>query len=214
MDFNVSQSTTTTSDMRQAAHPQCLWLCLRMKTCRYINHNSATGQCELGLGQCESLQLAAGVLINTFGPPRHGCIRWCARCETGTVQGTHGYAARITSDGAVLIGTIYNSSSAVFWANKEGVSIGPVYEADQDIELLLKDATCPLPWMPYTAGEPLPSGAVAGGRLTDGSAMYVAKIISGKGHVVFGYYNPKPALAYYESNGIHTTTSMDILVLL
>ena len=129
------------------------------------------------------------------------------------MQGSHGYAARITSDGAVLIGTIYTSPAA-FWANKQGVSIGPVYEADQDIELLLKDATCPLPWMPYTAGEPLPLGAVAGGHLADGSAIYVAKIISGGWLVVFGYYNPESAIAYYESFGVHTATSMDILVLL
>ena len=61
-DTNIPQHgfqcvSTATSDVRQAAHPQCVWQCLRMKTCRYINHNSATGQCELGLGQCESWQL-------------------------------------------------------------------------------------------------------------------------------------------------------------
>ena len=74
--------TTANTAVWQTAHPQCVWRCLRMKTCRYINHNSATGQCELGLGQCESLQPAAGVLVNA-SPHLHrislllvDCMAW------------------------------------------------------------------------------------------------------------------------------------------
>ena len=185
-----------------------------MKTCRYINYNSAEGQCELGLGHCESLQPATGVIVNALGPPRHGCIRWSSDREPDWVvlRGTDGYAARIVSGEALLIGTFYTGAED-FWGNKQSTSIGPVCEADQDIEFLSKDATCPLPWMPYTAGEPLPLGAVAGGHLADGSATYVARVMHNN-RFVFGYYNPQSASAYYESGGIHTTTSMDMLVLL
>ena len=70
-----------------------------------------------------------------------------------------------------------------------------------------------VPWMPYTAGEPLPFGAVIGGRLPDGSATYVAKVIHNS-DVVFSYYNSRSALAFYEYYGPQTATSMDILVLL
>ena len=84
---------------------------------------------------------------------------------------------------------------------------------NQNIEILTKDAACPLPWMPYTAGEPLPSGAVAGGHLADGSALYVMKIADNN-YMFFGYYNPKESLAYYEHSGARTTTSMEMLILL
>ena len=206
--------STVAADIRQAFHPQCIWRCLRIKACHYVNHNSTTGQCELGLGQCESLQSAGGFLVNAFGPPRQGCVRWGSSQEPGWVTVRMGLrdVARIMSSGAVLIGNYYFQWE-IFWANKEGVSVGPVNEADQDIELLIKDATCPLPWIPYTAGEPLPFGAVAGGHLDDGSATYVAKVIH-NGYAVFGYYNPTSYLAFYETNGIHTTTSMDILMLI
>ena len=205
--------STVTANMRQAAHPQCVWRCLRMKTCHYINHNSDTGECELGLGQCESLQSAAGFAVSVFGSPRLGCLRWGSNQEPGsvTVRVAAGNVARIVSVDTVLIGNSYPRSGQ-FWSNMEGVSVGPIREVDQDIELLIKDATCPFPWMSYTAGEPHPSGAVAGGHLDDGSATYVARVIHG-GYAVIAYYSPKSSLAYYESGGTHTTTSMDILVL-
>ena len=70
------------------------------------------------------------------------------------------------------------------YANREGVQIGPVLETYQDIELLTVDATCPLPWMSYTACEPLPVGAVTGGRLADGSETYVVKVIHNKNELL------------------------------
>ena len=206
--------SSVTADMRQIAHSQCVWRCLRIKTCYYINHNSDTGEYELGLGQCESLQSAAGFVVSVFGPPRHGCIRWGSSQEPGSVTVRVGSVdvARIVSGDTVLIGN-FDFLSRQFWFNVKGVSFGPIYEADQDIELLIKDATCSLPWMPYIAGEPLPFGAVAGGHLADGTATYVAKVIRNR-YAVIGHYNPKSPLAYHEFGGIHTPISMDILVLL
>ena len=206
--------STSATDTRKTAHPQCVWRCLRVETCHYINHNSDTGECELGHGQCESLQLAAGVLASVFGPPRQGCIRWGSNQEPGwvTVRVASADVARIFSGDVVLIGNFYFQIRE-FWANNQGLNIGPVYEVDQDVELLMKDATCPLPWMPYTAGEPLPIGAFAGGHLADGSATYVAKVVHND-YVVFGYYHPTSALAFYETGGIYTTTSMEILLLI
>ena len=211
--------TNTSIAVLQAAHPQCVWRCLWMKTCRYINHNSATGQCELGSGPCESLEPTAGVLMNAFGPPRHGCLHWVPSQGTEglriQITGRESYAARITSGDVVLFGTFFSEGQRQFWANKEGVSIGPVFETDQDIEILTVDATCPLPWMPYTASEPLPVGAVIGGRLADGSETYVVKVNHNNNQfVVFGYYTTKSAVAYYEGLGVHTTTSMEMLVML
>ena len=206
--------STAAADMRQEALPQCVWRCLQMKDCLYINNNSVIGECELGHGQCESLQPAAGVLASLFGPLFDNCIRWGSSHKPGwvTVRVAIRDVARIVRADSVLIGNFYFRRGQV-WANKKGVSIGPINEADQDIELLMKDATCPLPWIPYTAGEPLPFGAVAGGHLADGSAIYVAKMIHNS-YAVFGYYNPTSSLAFYETNGIHTTTSMDILMLI
>ena len=208
--------TTASASTWQAAHPQCVWRCLQMKTCHYINYDSDTRQCELGMGQCESLQTAAGFMVNVFGPPRHDCLYWGSNQISGwvPVQERNGkiYLAPIVSADVVLVGKL-NTQKGDFWGKNGGVKVGPINVNDKYIEILSKDPVCPLPWMPYTAGEPLPFGAVTGGRLRDGSATYVAKVTH-NGDVNFGYYDPTISLTYYQWYGVHTATSMELLVLL
>ena len=208
--------TTASTSVWQTAHPQCVWRCLKTKTCHFINYDSDIGQCELGMGQCEFLQPAAGFMVNAFGPPRHDCLYWGSNQKSGwaSVQERNGkiYLARIVSGDVVLIGKL-NTQRNVFWGNKGGVRVGPLHVNDKNIEFLSKDPACPVPWMPYKAGEPLPVGAVTGGRLNDGSATYVAKIIH-DGNANFGYYDPILSLAYYEWSGVRTATSMELFVLL
>ena len=195
---------------------QCVWRCLRMKTCLHVNHNSDTGECKLGLSLCELLQPAAGVSVNAFGPPRLGCVQWSTNQGPGyeRLEDQNGdmYIARIISAGSVVIG-LFDIAWGEFWGNREGVKLGPVRESDQDIEFLAKDVTCPLPWMSYRAGDQLPFGTVTGGQLAHGTVTYVVKV-NHQGYISFGYYEPNAAVAYYERFGVQTTTSMDILILL
>ena len=110
--------TTAGTDVWREARTHCVWRCLQMTACRYTNHNSDTGQCELGLGQCESLQQAAGFLVNAFGPPRHGCLLWGSRQKSGWVpiqeRGEGLYLARIITSNMALVGK---------WSNAENVFI-------------------------------------------------------------------------------------------
>ena len=54
---------------------KCQWQCVQ-QNCSYINHNPSSDQCEIGLGQCESLAPAVGVLVNIFWQPRDVCLHW------------------------------------------------------------------------------------------------------------------------------------------
>ena len=211
-------SSNTEVSLWQTDRPQCVWKCLKLKTCRYINHNHGTGQCDLGLDKCESLIPAVGIAVNAFGPPRDTCVRWGSRQEHGRVpvelqNSRIIYLARITTDDALVVGKFHVNPSGQFWANNEGVPIGPVYETDRDIEFLTMEPTCTLPWMPYTAGGILPDGAISGGHLPDGSVAYVSKVTHND-LLAFGYYNTKTQLVYYEMGGAKTKASMEILVLL
>ena len=213
--YGLQCVTTTTTSVWHTVQPQCVWRCLRQNTCRYINYNPDTNYCELGFDQCESLQPSAGVIVNAFGPPRQDCLHWGSRHEPGRVpvQTMRGFVARIIRNKDVLLGNL-SVGSLQYWAHGwKSRKVGPVYETDPKLEILTKDAACPLPWMHYTAGEMLPFGIVTGGCLVDGSTTYVAKVIHNNDEV-FGYYNPKSALAYYEFSGLHTTSEMDLLVLL
>ena len=153
-----------------------------------------------------------------FGPLRNGCLRWGSSVEPGRVPiqvlNTHySYLARIVSESNVLLGK-FNSNSEKFWANREGIFIEPIYTTDQEIEILTNDEACSLPWLAYTVGETLSDESVAGGRLADGSPTYVAKIILSD-RIRLGYYNPKSKFAFYKVNKeAHTSTSMDMLVLI
>ena len=215
--FHCQTISNTLVMLHQTEFPQCVWRCLSEKTCRYINHNFANGRCELGLGKCESLKPNGTFSVMAFGPFRHDCLRWGPTVEPGRVpfkvlNTYYSYVAKISSENNVFIWR-FNIQSGKFWANKKGILIGPIRTTDQEIAILTKSEDCTVPWLAYTAGETLPDGAVAEGRLADGSPTYVAKVNHG-GRLGLGYYNPKSKLVYYEAyTEAHTSTSMDILVL-
>ena len=198
----------------QIDQPQCVWKCLSMNSCRYISHNSGTGQCVLGLGKCESVAAAVGGTIYAFGPPRDSCLQWSSTQVSGRVPfETNQRRLARTKVGEALIVGKFPVSAGVFWANNEGKKFGPIDQTDQDIEFLNADPACTLPWIPYTAGELLPAGVISGGSLPDGSITYVCRVVQ-SGNFVFGYYNAGSERAYFENAGAKTSTSMQLLILL
>ena len=179
--YRCVTSSNTEVTLWQTNRPQCVWKCLKLKTCHYINHNYDTGQCDLGLNKCESLVPVTGISVSVFGPPRDKCVLWATGQESGRVsvelqfRGKVIHLARMTTNNILLIGK-FIPATGTFWANNEGERVGPVRESDQDIELLLMDPACTLSWMPYMAGGLLPVGAISGGLLHDGSTTYVSKV--------------------------------------
>ena len=216
--YRCVTSSNTEVTLWQTDRPQCVWKCLKLKTCHYINHNYDTGQCDLGLNKCESLVPVTGISVSVFGPPRDNCVLWATGQESGRVsvelqfRGKVIHLARMTTNNILLIGK-FIPATGTFWANNEGERVGPVRESDQDIELLLMDPACTLSWMPYMAGGLLPVGAISGGLLHDGSTTYVSKVTHDD-RLAFGYYSTEAELVYYELNGVHTKTSMEILALI
>ena len=214
--YRCTDSSNTEVTVSQTDRPQCVWKCLKSEMCHYLNHHHDTRQCVLGLGMCESLKPAIGFTINAFGPPRDSCLHWGSRQEPGRIPVEipgMSYLARITVGNTLLIGKFDIAPLDKFWANNEGVRLGPVFETDRDIEFLTVDPACTVPWIPYTVGESLPFGVIGGGYLSDGSITYVSKVIV-NGYTGFGYYNVRSELGYYEVEGAQTTTSMELLLLL
>ena len=203
----------------QTDHPHCVWSCLKLKTCCYINHNYNTGQCDLGLDKCESLVPAVGVVVSVFGPPRDSCVLWSSKQEHRYVPievqdpgGKVRHLARIKTCDSLLVGKFLPETGVIF-ANNEGEVVGPILELDQDIEFLTMDPACTLTWMPYTAGGLLPVGVISEGPLSDGSITYVSRVTH-KDSLTFGYYNTEAELAFYDWHGPRTKTSIEVVVLL
>ena len=210
-----NSNNVTEVSMYQTDRPQCVWKCLKMEMCRHLSHYHDTAQCILGLGECEFLTLSPGGSVNVFGPPRGSCLHWGSRQEYGRVPVAitgRSQLARITTGDAVLVGA-FDIDPGKFWANNVGVLVGPVYESDPDIEFLTVDPACSLPWMPYTAGESLPTEVITGGHLSDGSIAYVIRVTVND-FQQFGYYHAESELGYYARIDAISITSMEILLLI
>ena len=82
-----------------------------------------------------------------------------------------------------------------------------------DIDILQVRPKCQVILVDYSAGNPIPDGAVVGGYLATGSGSDVYVIQAGEvAH--FGYYDPDTELGYVEYRGVKTHTEMKIMILL
>ena len=144
-------------ELYQVKFPQCVWRCTMQETCPYINHNSTTDQCNVGLGSCESVGADVGFLLKAFGPPRQDCLHWGSSEEPGRVpvqveQNSYCiYVARIINEDKIFLGK-FNPNSGKYYANNEVVDIGPILHTDQGIEILTKDVTAPCHGWPTRQG--------------------------------------------------------------
>ena len=83
-------------------------------------------------------------------------------------------------------------------------------------EVLLVSEVCSLRWVYHDAsrGKPLPTGAVAGGHLADGTPLYVAVIYATANLHVIGYYNHAIGMGTCNYQGVTNAQEMELLVAL
>ena len=81
-------------------------------------------------------------------------------------------------------------------------------------EIMEFDPSCPVFWVPFTAGNDIPDVAVKGGYLSDSSTdLYVMRAVySEYDLLMFGYYDPVAAVGYVSYWGAKEVTQMDLLV--
>ena len=98
--------------LRHTNWPQCVWNCLRLEACRYINHNHTTRQCDLGLSKCEFLVPVVDGVVGVYGKPRDNCVQWRPSQEPGRVpvQASGNHVARIKITDTLLVGKFYSWS--------------------------------------------------------------------------------------------------------
>ena len=67
-------------------------------------------------------------------------------------------------------------------------------------------------WVPFTAGDPVPEGAVVGGTLPHSIPLYVMKVTA-HGFTISGYYRADMKKNFVTGMDFISTTTMDLLVL-
>ena len=203
----------------QAARAQCEWKCLNMESCKYININPSNVSCEMGIGRCMHLEPSAGYMVQAFTISNRLCIQWGSDQQMGREivhvfdGATRILVSRIRRVSSIIVGK-FLIDPGYFFGNSEGHKIS-AESPDDEIVILTIDEACTWFWLRYTSGEVVPVGAVIGGHLASGSLIYVAKMYHDGGRLLsFGYYSSEDVMGRYEYGGAHTTTTMDILVIL
>ena len=168
-----------------------------------MNYNHATRQCELGLSKCDSLAPVVGGVGNVCGPPRDTCVHWGSNQEPPgrvpvEIPGRLRMACTRTGD-TLLVGK-FNINSHNFWANSQGVQVGPILETDQLIGFLTMDIACMLVWMSHKADGSIPAGVISGGHLSDRSTTYVVHVMQ-YGQETLGYYSTAAGLVGNQLGG-------------
>ena len=195
----------------------CKLHCIQWRNCVGINYNHVRNYCLLFSSFCALAQPDDEFIMLRYIDHvvyRDECLRWLPFLDA------------LPSGGAVFLRTVTGKIKQLLARGRIGQAVIPgklftgrldlisVYNGDatwitDDIEYLDIHPACFGVWTYYDSrsGLGLPSGAVQGGWLRDGTPLYVAQV-SGS----FGYYNPVSGQASISSGGVDNSRKMDILV--
>lgn len=191
----------------------CVIYCMQ-RSCAFINYNRPKRYCLVSDDSCAITEPAEDFTMAVFGP-QWECLKWVNHTGADVPQDAvqfydhlHDFIlwpARVRDNRNILPGktTVHTDWS---WACLEG----QWYDRSQDKEVLTVAPNCMVTWQSFTAGDPLPAGAVVGGQLADGEPLY---IIASTSIGSVGSYNPQTEDACVEFDGAHSVANMAILVL-
>ena len=202
----------------------CTYQCIRRNDCSIINYNTEKNTCHLSNDPCVALEGDDTFQVNNLGLfHRSECLRWLPtssfeNSETVISPDCHHletvcYVGRLISSTNILpgkymresdkVGTVFNGNEVThihFSSIKETLDVRP---------------GCQLTWMPFSAGDVIPTGAVEGGFLeSNGATLYVIRAPAGPRTAIFGYYDPASNSGYVPHFGPVLVIEMELLVLL
>ena len=199
---------------------KCKWHCLHHNRCNVVTYDpNQLNQCLLLSAMCSNVTQASPDAVTLALAPLAPCLQW-RPLETKwpdhlvvvneVVSGGADYAVGWLISGSRVIPAKYDR--AIFKTTYEGQLV-----TSGTPECLFVHPECTVLWVSWssTAGDALPSRAIAAGHLENGVPLCVAKAwltING-GVWVLGYYNPETEQAHLWFGSAIKTKTMDVLVL-
>ena len=191
----------------------CTLECLRRQNCLFTNYNTDKSYCLLIDDKCMQWEVDNEFELRYLGLPRQKCVSWVpvSVFKPTLVVSYAGstYAGRWRDALNTVPGKYVPSHGVIY------VAMGDATHTYSDgIEVLQKHPECQVVWLAYTAGEPIPDGAVVGGSLSTEAGTNLLYVIRAQGAVddQFGYYNPDTNLGYVPTPELQYT-KMDIMAL-
>ena len=171
-------------DINNAQFQQCIHACMGSTMCRTLSYNHAGKHCLLEEQACVSAEMSDGFSMMIFrSTPYLQCLNWMTfSCNYDNM---HGYPERAVQtpmrcnrmaavargfiDDQLLIGrsTTYRYIAYLLDSQQNAHQISGSYD------ILVVDDACSLAWVPYSAGESIPVGAVVAGEDELSRAHYI-----------------------------------------
>ena len=197
-------------------HQRCVDHCTTDPNCWILAYNSKGKYCLLATQLCVKAMVGDDFRMMTFRKHENIlCIQWV--WSDGIpypprileqVRPVYQALARKPVEGEIYIGRSQPGARQMHIA-RNGVVVSYT-----EYYLLVVSESCSVAWVPYTAGNQLPRGAVEGGYLNSLGTTYCMRVWDAARDpaYTYGYYAPSNGLGYYIWYGAKTTTQMDILV--
>ena len=202
---------------------ECRYVCLQSPTCRAYNYNLTEGTCTkftLPCPQAFSDQVMEFVVFSET--PVNQCYEWVPYSPGGPLDkrmiASHSpwyVVARLQVSGNDVV-SYYIMNQGHCYGTLRGTSYS-TKQGGYRCELLRVVESCTIFWIPYTAGNPLPSRAVIGGVMTNGDVPYVVKfdiVHNGNMVILSAYYIEGAAHAITDYAGTRYSETMMMMVVL
>ena len=213
------------------AYPQCLWHCLWRNNCVILMYDAKHGYCLLASDLCLQAVSDVNVIVTYLGPlhdnslewwnstnednRNNDCIEWRRNQSdwpvnlvvVNDVGNDDNYAVARIGIGDILLPGAYRNG------NTKSV-MDHIKHLTETGEYLLVQDGCSVMWAAWdsTSGSDLPTSAIVGGYLANGSPLYVAKGWAKPDTMKIGYYNPETARGHFWAYAEYQLTDIFILV--
>ena len=195
----------------------CVIRCMD-KGCPYLNYNIVEKCCQLGDESCVSLVFDNQYNLTSFFSPVESCVKWIPAAGSDTSHMIRSSTCHsVPPFDTCFVGRLISGPHILPGKYEVG---GPLHtmlngqhRTSGQKEVLTVGAGCQLGWIPYVAGNVIPTRAVAGGFLASGTRFSLF-VIRGRanGYTLFGYYDPNAQKGYVQIDGVHLLTEMEMLV--
>ena len=221
LGYRCPETGSTFTNTPASSTEECTMKCIYSPDCVVANYNEAGDYCILFSNICPIAQYDAECImipLPNYHIPHQKCLRWTpftGTWPTGRVVVHHDpntpqLLARGNIGTAKVVGKLYKNTLKL-WTAYEGQG----RRVTNNIEYFEIHPTCFGRWVSFEngMGGELPSGAVKGGALADGTPLYVAKAQHQNGdRASLGYYHPRLDAALITVGGEEIREEMEILI--
>ena len=215
---------TKTVQISHVSRHLCTHYCVTVLQCPVFSYYETKGMCMLQREICLEMVQGTGQVFSSiivYGSTKQECITWLPYPgsvpdqERLVVMANGNQVVRFRHNNEILPGKATASKvktvSFVNVPTKIDANLNP------SVEYLVVSDTCSITWVPYVAGNPMPSRAVVGGQKVNGKPLFVAALWvtmnDMKKKYLYGCFDPESNLGYAAAGSeTESNSTVDIMV--